>query len=83
MKINTLNTLEFVSFFCTSLAISIVLVIVSAMATARAQNTRPLLNRSVLNGLYSPTAAERFFEEGRRGMEREIEIITRSRTLFS
>ncbi len=82
MKINTLNTLEFVSFFCTSLAISIVLVIVSAMATARA-HTRPLLNRSVLNGLYSPTAAERFFEEGRRGMEREIEIITRSRTLFS
>ncbi len=76
MKTNTLNTLQFVSFFSTSLAISIVLVIISAMATARAQNTRPLLNQSVLNGLHSPTGAERFFEQRRRKMETEIEILT-------
>ena len=69
------NTLHFVSFFCTSLVLAIALVIVGAMGTAKAQNTLPSLNQSVLNGLFSPTAAERFFEEGRRDMEREREIL--------
>ena len=69
------NTLHFVSFFCTNVAITLILVIVGAMETARAQNTLPSFNQSVLNGLFSPTAAERFFEEGRRDMEREIEIL--------
>ena len=69
------NTLHFVSFFCTSLAIAIALVIIGAMGTAKAQNTVPNLNQSVLNGLFSPTSADRFFEEGRRNMEREREIL--------
>ena len=69
------NTLHFVSFFSTSLVIGIGLIIIGAMGTAKAQNTVPNLNQSVLNGLFSPTSAERFFEEGRRKMEREAEIL--------
>ncbi len=75
------NTLHFVSFFCTSLAIAIALVMLAATGTAKAENnvsnlnTIPHINESVLNGLYSPTAAERFFEEGRRNIEREIEVL--------
>ncbi|MDJ0798207.1 MAG: hypothetical protein QNJ51_15535 [Calothrix sp. MO_167.B12] len=67
------NTLHFVSFFCTSLAIA--LVILGTIVTAKAQNTLPNLNQSVLNGLFSPTAAERFFEEGRRKMDKETQIL--------
>ena len=70
------NTLHFVSFFCTSLAIAIALVIIGGMGTAKAQNAVPKLNQSVLNGLFSPTAAERFFEKGRRDIEREAEILS-------
>ena len=69
------NTLHFVSFFCTSLAIAIALVIIGAMSTAKAQNSVPNINQSVLNGLFSPRASDRFFEEGRRKMEREAEIL--------
>jgi hypothetical protein len=69
------NTLHFVSFFCTSEAIALVLVIVGAMGTALAQNTVPKFNESIVNGLFTPTSAQRFFEEGRRDMEREIEIL--------
>ena len=72
MKTNILN---FVSFFCTSLAIAIALVIIGVIGTAKAQNNIPNLNQSVLNGLFSPTSADRFFEEGRRNMERESEIL--------
>lgn len=67
MKTNTLN---FVDFFYTSLVSVLILVIVGASGTARAQNTQ-----SVLNGLFTPTSADRFFEEGRRDMERQIEIL--------
>ena len=45
------------------------------MGTAKAQNNVPLLNQSVLNGLFTPTSAQRFFEEGRRNMEREAKIL--------
>ncbi len=69
------NTLHFVPFFCTSLALASALVIFGAMGTALAQNTVPNLNGSVLNGLFSPTSAERFFEEGRRNLERETQIL--------
>ena len=75
MKTNT----HLVSLFCTSLATAITLVIVGATGTAVAQNNVPHVNE-VLNGfnsndLFTPTAAERFFEEGRRKMEREAEIL--------
>ena len=69
------NTLHSISIFCSSLAIAIFLVIVSAMGTAKAQNTVPNINQSTINGLFTPTAADRFFEQGRRQMEREAKII--------
>ena len=69
------NTLHFVPFFCTFLALASALVIVGAMGTALAQNTLPNFNGSVLNGLFSPTSAERFFEEGRRNLEKETQIL--------
>ena len=69
------NTLHFVSIFCKSLAIAIVLVVLGATATAKAQNTVPQIPDSVLNGLFTPTSADRFFEEGRRNLEREAEIL--------
>ncbi len=75
------NILRFVSFFSTSLAIAIALVIIGAMSTAKASNntsiprTPPNIRPSVLNGLFSPTASERFLEEGRRKMEREAEVL--------
>ena len=34
------------------------------------------LDASVLNGLFTPTQSERFFEAGREDFEREIEIFT-------
>lgn len=76
------NILRFVSFFSTSLAIAIVLVIISAMSTAEANNNTPVsrnlpdLHPSALNGLFSPTASERFLEEGRHKLEREVDILT-------
>ena len=69
------NTLHSISIFCSSLAIAIFLVIVSAMGTAKAQNTVPNINQSTINGLFTPTAADRFFEQGRWQMERETKII--------
>lgn len=71
------NKLNVVSSFCTSLAIAIVLVIVGKMNTAQAQNAViPELNDSSFNSLFTPTSADRFFKEGRRNFEREIEILT-------
>lgn len=70
------NTLHSISIFCSSLAIAIFLVIISAMSTAKAQNTLPNnLNQSTLNGLFTPTAADRFFEQGRRQMQEEAKIL--------
>ncbi|MGK7936320.1 MAG: hypothetical protein AB4206_11085 [Xenococcaceae cyanobacterium] len=75
MKTNT----HFVSLFYTSLATAIALVIVGAMGTTLAQNSGPNVNQLLRgfnsNDLFTPTAADRFFEEGRRKMEREAEIL--------
>jgi hypothetical protein len=45
------------------------------MDAAFAETTVPMPNQSVLNGLYSPTASERFFEEGKKKIERETKIL--------
>ena len=75
MKTNT----HFVSLFYTSLATAITLVIFGAMGTVLAQNPTPNVNEVLRdfnsNDLFTPTAADRFFEEGRLKMEREIEIL--------
>lgn len=69
------NTVHSIAIFCRALAIAFFLVIVSAMGTALAQNSAVNLKQSTLNGLFSPTSADRFFEQGRRQMEREAEIL--------
>ncbi len=69
------DVLHLVTFFGTSLLIAIFLVIIAAIGTAKAQNTLPNFNTSALNGLFTPTAADRFFAEGRRNLEREAEIL--------
>lgn len=68
------NTLHLTYFFCIYSAI--VSVIVGFMDTAKAQEAVQIPNQTVLNGLYSPTASERFFEEGKRSIERETRILT-------
>ena len=70
MKINTLN---FASFCCIYGVLASV--ILGAVGAAKAQEAVPLPNQSVLNGLYSPTASERFFEEGKKKIERETKIL--------
>ena len=68
-----INTLHFGSFSCTSLLLASF--IISATDRAFAQSNILSIDRSVLNGLYSPSSAERFFEEGKRKIETEIEIL--------
>ena len=72
------NTVHSIGIFCQVLAIAFFLVIVSAMGTAKAQsnqNSIVNLKQSTLNGLFTPTSADRFFEQGRRQMERERETL--------
>ncbi len=76
------NTLYSISSFCKSLAIALILVVISAMSNAQAQSTVPNLNESSLNGLFTPTSAQRFFEEGRRNMEREAQILANPEHYF-
>lgn len=70
-----INTLHFVSFLFSFLLLANAFVIVGAKGTAKAQSTIPNINQRVLNGLFSPTASERFLEEGNRNIEREIQIL--------
>jgi len=73
MKINTLN---FTSLCCIYGIFTSVMI--GAIDTAFAETTVPLPNQSVLNGLYSPTASERFFEEGKRNIEKQTQILINS-----
>jgi hypothetical protein len=68
-----INSLRFACFFCIYAVLTSV--IVGAMDTAFAQSTVPSTNPSVLNGLFSPTAPERFFEEGKRKIQKETKIL--------
>ena len=77
------NTVHSISIFCQSLAIAILLVIVSAMATAKAQDNIPSFKQSSFNGLFTPTSADRFFEQGRRQMAREAEILANPERYYS
>lgn len=66
MKISTRN---FVYSSFNSLLIAVAIVIITAIATANAQD-----NLNVLNGLFTPTSAQRFFQVGRENFEQEVEI---------
>lgn len=52
-------------------------------ATTQAQSNIPIVSNSTLNGLFTPTAAQRFFEAGRDDFEREIKFVTNSETYFN
>ena len=68
-----INNLHFASFLC--IYGTFASVIIGVMDTAFAETTVPIPDRSVLNGLYSPTAPERFFEQGKKKIERETKIL--------
>ena len=69
MKTN-IFMLQFAGFICIYSSL-----IIGVTSTAKAQEAIPLPDQTVLNGLYSPTASERFFEEGKRSIEREARIL--------
>ena len=73
------NTLHLITSSLESLVIAIILVLISAIATAQAQhNTSFDTNfNSALNGIFFPTAADRFFQVGREDFEREIDFVAR------
>lgn len=56
--------------------------IVSTITTAKAQNNLPPVENT-LNGLFTPTAAQRFFETGRINFEKEIDFVTDSENYFN
>ena len=67
------NSTHFVFNWFNSLLVAIAIVIFAAIKTANAQSNVNVPT-SVLNGLFSPTQSERFFQAGREDFEREIAI---------
>ena len=52
-----------------SLVLAVAIVIVAAITTAKAQNSF-----NIINGLFTPTQADRFFQAGREDFEQEVKI---------
>ena len=77
------NILHSVTNLFESLAIAIIIVLLSAVTTAKAQSNIPNIPNSILNGLFTPTAAQRFFEKGRTNFEREIDYLVNSDFYFN
>lgn len=54
------------------------IILIAAITPATAQSDRGasalFLPNNVINGLFTPTQSQRFFEEGRIAFEREVEI---------
>ena len=73
MKSNTFYSL---THLLESLVIAIFIILVTAIATAEAHNNPPRVPDSTLNGLFTPTAADRFFQAGREDFEQEIDFLT-------
>ena len=77
MKNNTpYSTLDLIEYTIVAIA----LVLTTAIAKAKAQDNLPEIPNSspALNGVFTPTAAERFFEEGREDFEDEIDFLNNS-----
>ncbi|MEM7759608.1 MAG: hypothetical protein AAF298_15995 [Cyanobacteria bacterium P01_A01_bin.40] len=78
------NTSGFVFSWFNSLMVAVAIIIFSAVATAKGQNYSkaiagvPSIPRSVTNGLFTPTQAERFFQAGREDFAREVKIFNHS-----
>lgn len=78
------NALDFIAHLGKASVLAIAVVLFGAMSTARAQtDISNLHDSSVLRGLFTPTAAQRFFEAGRKEIEREAEILGNSELYFS
>ena len=60
-----------------SLVIATIIILVTAIATAEAQSNSSRLSNfnSAINGLFTPTAADRFFKAGRDDFQREIDFL--------
>ena len=76
------NILHFVSYWLESLVIAIAIVLMVAGDTAKAQNSVAAMNDFILNGLFTPTAAQRFFATGRENFEREAQILNAPERYF-
>ena len=72
MKTNTTN---FSSWFKVA---TVSTILIAAITPATAQSDpgaiAPSLPNNVINGLFTPTQSQEFFEEGRAAFEREVEI---------
>ena len=64
-----MNNINFISNIKLLLAGTIVPIAIAAKAESRPDT-------SVINGLFTPTQSEKFFEAGRKNFEREREIFT-------
>ena len=62
------KTTGFIFNWFNSLALAITIVILAAITTAKAQNYFDMIN-----GLFTPTQADRFFQAGRKNFEKEVE----------
>lgn len=69
------NTLHSINNLLESLLIAMAIIMIGAITTAEGQNNLPKLPNSTLNGVFSPTAAQRFFNAGSKDFEREIDFL--------
>lgn len=78
------NTLYYIIWFRKSWFFAIAFWLFPVLsATTQAQNNIPEIPNSTFNGLFSPNAAQRFFEAGREDFEREIKFVTNSEGYFN
>lgn len=73
----TNNTSPFVFNWFNAVAVAIAIVITAAIGTAKGQDYY-----DAINGLFTPTQAENFFQTGREDFEREIEIFNHPERYF-
>jgi hypothetical protein len=74
MKINALGYVK-------SVILAIALLLVTD-TPARSQDNIGSIDNSVINGLFTPTASQRFFEAGRDDFERETRVMKDSGRYF-
>lgn len=63
-----------VSYLPTTAGVAIASLALSVMPAVAVE-----VPQSAINGLYYPTGAQQFFEEGRRAFEREVQILIQGR----
>lgn len=79
MKTRFSHSLNYIWESC---LIAIALTLFFAISTAEAQNNPPKISNAVLNGLFTPNAAQRFFETGRKDFEQEIKFLGNAESYF-